>query len=261
MNIQEATEKIKASKKYRHLSLEFIKQKAEEYAGKNKLAELEEVDLKEIKANLHKMHGSFRIGDKKLSQLISGKDYQKALASNISTRERLEDYDEIYRKIFEITGKPKKIIDLGCGINPVSIPFMKLNHRELEYYAYDINEAEILSLNEFFKLEKINGKAEILDLAGVENIKKLPSCDVCFMFKLVDVLEESKKGHKYSEEIIKILAEKCRFIVASFATRTLGGRKMMFAERGWIERMLNRIGMKFEKLEFENEIFYVVSKK
>ena len=258
MNIQEASEKIKKSKKYKNLPLDFISEKVKEYANKKKLKELEDVALKEIKSLLHKMHGSFRITKSKLSKHIKLRDYKQALKSNRSTQERLEEYEQIYQKIFEITGKPKSILDLGCGINPLSIPFMKLNLNLLEYVAYDINESEILVLNEFFKLENIHGKAEVLDLSKIESINALPSADACFMFKLVDILES--KGHKYAEEAIQILIKKCDYVVVSFATHTLGGNKMKYAERGWIERMLSRVGLKFEKFEMSNEIFYIISK-
>ena len=103
--------------------------------------------------------------------------------------------------------------------------------------------------------------AESIDLSRIENIANLPSADLCLMFKVVDVLESEKKGHKYSEEVIKLLAEKCGFVVFSFATRTVSGRSMNFPQRGWIERMLTRIGLKYKMLEFESEIFYVISKK
>jgi len=80
------------------------------------------------------------------------------------------------------------------------------------------------------------------------------------MFKLVDVIEANKKGHKYSEGIIKILANKCKFVVVSFSKLTVSGKFMNFPYRGWIERMLERINFNFKILDFPNEVFYVVSK-
>jgi 16S rRNA (guanine(1405)-N(7))-methyltransferase len=256
MEGKELIAKIKASKKYKDISEEAIKTKVEEYLAKNKNPD-EKIALKDIKTSLHRAHGSFRLHNKKLDELLSKKDFIKILDVHRSTRERLLDYEKIYEKIFKITGKPKAILDLGCGLNPCSIPLMKLDSI-LEYYAYDINKSEIEFLNNFFRIFNINGVAQTLDLTNIENVKKLPEADLCLMWKLVDVLE--KDGHKYSEEIIKILSKKCRFIAVSFATQTISGKKMMFAERGWIERMLQRIGMKFEKIIFDSEIFYVIGK-
>lgn len=257
MESSKLIELIKKSKKYKDISEEIIKARVEEYLDKNKNFD-EKIALKEIKTGLHKAHGSFRFQDKKLDNLLNKKDFISILDSNRSTKERLLEYDSIYEKIFAITGKPKAILDLGCGLNPCSIPLMKLDSI-LEYYAYDINQAEMNFLNKFFEKFDINASAQTLDLTKLENVKKLPEADICLMWKLVDVLE--KDGHKYSEEIIKTLSKKCRFIAVSFATKTISGKKMMFAERGWIERMLARIGMKFEKLVFESEIFYVIKSK
>ena len=173
----------------------------------------------------------------------------------------MDFYPLIYKKIFENIGKPNKIIDLGGGLNAFSLVFSKFDLKNLEYYSYDINERDSELVNRFLKLEKIGGKAEILDLSRIENYNRLEKAEVCFMFKFIDTIERDKKGHKFAEEIIKfILNNKTRFIVASFSTRTLGGKNMNFPYKGWIERMLERNKMNFDILKFENEIFYIISK-
>ena len=269
MDIKELISEIKKSRKYRDISEEVISQKIQDYTKKN-LGFDEKLIIKGVKTLLHNIHGSFQASSKKnkrideylheLSKEPKNIDIiRKILATNRSTQERLLIYSELYGRIFDITGKPRNIMDLGCGLNPVYFPFMAIYPEH--YYCYDINESDTRFLNKFFKTTKAFGIAETKDLTNVENIKKLPTdIDVCFMFKLLDTLE--KKGHKYSEEVIKIVAEKSKFIVISFATRTLGGKKMEFARRGWIERMLDRINMKVEKLQFDEagEVFYIISK-
>jgi hypothetical protein len=216
--------------------------------------------LKEIKASLHKSHGSFRFKDKKLEKDLDEKNFENILSKNRSTKERLDEYEEIYKNIFEITGKPSSILDLGAGLNPVSIPFMKLG-KNLVYYSYDINDKESKFINEFFKKFNINGESKVLDLTRIENIKRLPKADLCFMFKLVDVLEAEKKGHKYAEEIIQVVLEKVRFVVVSFAKLTVSGDRMTYPQRGWIERMLERIGLEYNRFEINSEIFYIIHEK
>ena len=61
-----------------------------------------------------------------------------------------------------------------------------------------------------------------------------------------------------SEKLIENLNS--RFIVVSFSTKTLSGKKMNFPERNWFGRMLMRLGKKFKKINFENEVFYVITK-
>lgn len=272
MEKTEILAKIKESKKYKQISDEAISKEIEEYIKRNPKFESykDKKILKDIKAELHKISGSFQISAnilQKRTKLLeelrkdpsNSKIIEKILETNRSTKERFNSYKEIYDKVFQITGKPKSILDLGCGLNPIYYAFMNLE--QLEYYAYDINQAEIDFLNEFFKISNINGKAKVLDLANLENVKHLPKADICLMFKFIDPIEKQGNGHKLSEEIIKILIEKCKFIVVSFSTKTLGNKKMNFPYRGWIERMLERIELNFNKIDSENEVFYVLSKK
>jgi len=272
-DIEELVKKILQAKKYKSLAEEVVKAEVSSLLKSNpRWREYKEkFILKQIKAQLHKIHGSFQIDkktDKKRQELLEKLEenpenidiIQDMLETNSSTKERVEIYSDIYTNIFELTGIPNSILDLGGGINPVSFYYMGLDNKT-NYYAYDINEKDKDFLNEFFKIESINGKADTINLRRIESIKRLPSSDICFMFKVLDVLE--KKGHKYSEELIKALFEynKCRFIVVSFATKTITGKSMNYPYRGWIERMLQRVGFNFEILKFENEIFYVISSK
>ncbi len=249
---------IKSSKKYKDISEEIIRNKVDEFFKKYDMSD-EKFMLKEIKAALHKLHGSFRFVDKKLEEDLDKKDFTSILSKNRSTKERLEDYELIYEQIFEITGKPNSILDLGAGLNPVSIPLMKLG-KNLIYYSYDINDKESKFINKFFEKFNINGESCILDLTNIENVKSLPSADLCLMFKLIDVLEAEKKGHKYAEEILQVILEKAKFIVVSFAKLTVSGDRMSFPQRGWIERMLERTKLNYNKFEINSEIFYIIKK-
>ena len=86
---------------------------------------------------------------------------------------------------------------------------------------------------------------------------KIPKADVCFMFKLIDPLERGK-GHKLSEEIIKNL--KSKYIIASFASKTISHKPMKYPYRGWIERMLDRLQYKWEKINTASEVYYIIQK-
>lgn len=269
MERNELVDQIKSSKKYKYLSEEVIIEKVDNYTKKNpRWQEYKpKFILKEIKAMLHSAYGSFQAkGKNKLSIYLEQlrKDphkkeiINKMLETNRSTKERLEVYNKIYSQIFRITGIPKVIVDLGCGLNPLSVSYMNL--KNIDYYSYDISKYDINLIKDFFTIENIKGEAATIDLTKLENIRELPEADLCLMFKLIDTIENEKSGHKYSEEMIKILIEKCKFLVASFATRTITGKPMNYPHRGWIERMLDRIGLNFQVLEFPNEIFYVISK-
>jgi len=267
MEKEEIVSKIKQSKKYSGITTEVITKEVEgfikKFPGYNFLKE--NFILKQIKKRLHDIYGSFRTKKKgKIKKLLESlrkdkdnKIIREILSTNLSTRERLGNYGFIYGKIFERAKDIDTIIDLGCGLNPVSFPYMEAEN-EIKYYAYDLNESDLDIIREFFNIYRINGHVEAADLRNIETIKKLSPADICFMFKLLDPLEKTAKGHKLAEEIIKELAKKCRFIVVSFSTKTISGKPMNFPARGWIERMLERIKLKFESFSTKNEIFYFI---
>lgn len=263
---------VKANKKYNAISDEIVLNEINNYISKNKLKIISKQDVKNIRNSLHKSYASFQTKHKnKTSNYLDELEDKikknknitdvtdKLLSISISTKERISNYRHIYNEIFKITSIPKSIIDLGSGFNPFSYPLMNL--KELNYYAYDINNEDINFLNKYLKIMKqrgLNGRAQILNIRDLEKISKLPSSDVIFMFKLIDIIDT--QNHKPSEHLIKFLfdSNKTKFIVASFATKTLTRKPMNFPGRKWFEIMLKRIGLKFQAIKTDNEIFYVI---
>ena len=207
--------------------------------------------VKLARAELRRSFGLFRA--EKVEEEV--KDVEKVLSSHSSTKERRLFYAELYPQLFSITGKPAVILDLGCGVNPFSVEFMGL--KRLKYYAYDISEKEVELLNRFFEWKHLEGKAEVLDVSKVELVRKLPAADVCFMFKITDILDRGK-GHKKTEEVMKAVPSK--WLVISFPTLTMSGKRMTAPRRRWMEWLCRRLEYEYQVLEFENEIFYVVRK-
>ena len=267
--IDDIIKKIKENKKYRSISNSVIEKEIEIYSKKNILNEDKET-IKQIRSNLHKSYSSFqtrkKLKSKKLLEELKEKINNKKsieeiskelLSITLSTKERLDSYSTIYEKIFSEIKKPKTIIDLGSGLNPISI--LLTNLKNIDYFSYDIDEEDFKLLNDFFQIIKsqgINGKASILDLRDFQNVSKLPEADIILLFKVLDILD--KDDHKTSEEIIKILIKKSKLIVVSFATKTLTRKKMNFPNRKWFELMLERNNHNFKTLIFENEIFYII---
>jgi len=265
---------IQKSRKYSSIFEDLIRQEIDNYFKKNpkdkkyldniKSKNYKKI-IKTIRSRLHQVSGSFNKDKGKREQYLKQiygindyKNHDEILKTNVSTKERLNSYGKLYKKIFSITGKPKKIIDIGSGINPVSYPYMGING--ITYYAYDVDKDDCELLNKYFKImydyTKLKGKAFVANLSNISSIKKLPRGDICFMFKFLDVIEG--RGHKLSEEIIKEI--NCKNIVVSFPTKTVSGKKMKHAYRGWIEKMLERIKIDYEKVLLGNEVFYVIKK-
>ena len=268
--IQDLLKKVKQNKKYSGVSDEIIIPEIISYLTKNKITKITKNDIKEIRSRLHKSYASFQTKKKnKISNYLDDLKVNpdnleitnKLLEVTLSTKERLNNYEYIYNEIFKITGRPKTILDLGSGLNIFSYPYMDLS--KVEYYSYDINETDMKYLNEYYKIMKnegLSGEAAILDLKNLSKISYLPFADIVFLFKTIDVID--KDSHKPSEELISQLfnKNKTKYIVASFATKTLTRKQMNFPNRKWFELMLERNNFKFQILNTDNEIFYVVYK-
>ncbi|MBW2993937.1 hypothetical protein KY315_00780, partial [Candidatus Woesearchaeota archaeon] len=213
--------------------------------------------IKHVRAVLRRVYGVFLTkATEDREKHLKEDNFEKLLETHLSTKERIPIYSTIYEKIFAITGKPEVILDLGCGLNPLSYPFMKV---DAEYYASELNESDCEFLGRCFKKMGIKGKAIPLNLVEAAKNPSLlnvfPKADVCFLFKILDEVER-KKGRKASEALIKNI--NADWLVISFATKKVTGKPMKFPYRRWLEQMLIRLGHEFKIIKESNEIFYVV---
>ena len=268
--IKELIAKIKEKKEFNAIEDRFVRAEAIKYFKQNPKAmkavsegrtrsEDYKKTIKHVRAVLRRIYGVFLTkAAKEREKYLSEGAYEKILETHLSTKERIPIYPVIYQKIFAITGKPKVILDLGCGLNPVSYPYMEV---DAKYYASELNAADCEFLEKCFKKMEIKGKAVPLDLTEAAKdpslLKRFPKADVCFMFKILDEVER-KRGRKASESLIKNIDAK--YLVISFATKKVTGKPMKYPYRRWLEQMLKRLGYEFEIIKESNEIFYVVKK-
>ncbi len=266
--MQQLITTIKQKKELKDISNDFVKDSLKKYQRKHSIKTLPtnpkskdfKIVVKDIRAELRKVYGLFRNKDNaKLRNELINKLHQKdihikILETHASTKERLPFYKDLYKQIFTITKKPKTILDLGCGINPFSIPFMNIKPT---YYAYDINEEEITNINKYFKHNKIKGTAKLLDISKTTRITPLPKADVAFLFKVSAILDKGK-GHKKTEEVISAIPTK--YVVVSFPTLTMSGKPMTAPRRSWMEWLCKRRNWDYRIIEFKNEIYYVLKK-
>ncbi len=194
--------------------------------------------IKDVRCELNRIHGQFWSNDASLS-------------GHTSSAERLAHYPTLYKKIFAITGKPKSILDLGCGLNPLSYSFLGCTPH---YVAVEYTSFACSVLRNFFSSEQID--AEVLQ-KDLRHSKSFPACDVCFCFKLFDTLES--KHHKLAEKLLD--AVDCPWIVVSFATVAVKGNPMRHARRGWLVQLCARKEYTIAaELTYANEVFYVIKK-
>ncbi len=218
---------------------------------------------KEVRSRLREVYGVFWSDGKRdalLKSLIedpSVEAHDKILALHTSTKERLPYYEEVYQKIFAITGNPKKILDLASGLNPFSYPYLGCKP---EYLANELCASDAQFVQSFFDGTKTPGQAFAFDLLNFHETPFLSylSCDACFLFKALDSLEAIKWG--FSETFLSKIPAK--YLVVSFSTRSLGGKKeIKQSKRAWLERIVEKNKWSCKIIELPNEYFYVIQKE
>lgn len=264
MNVDEIIAEVLSSKKYASIDPSVIRRVCTETVPKYQ--KQKEV-IKAVKNELHIIHESFMQNDwyknaqSLLSQLPLCFDCShlietsvKIMQSHTSTRERLGDIKEICSFLDCYITKDSSVIDIGCGLNPFVLPL--LSEYPAAYYAYDISSEEIDILNKYFTVLK-KGKyiATLLDAVVSTPQEKV---DVAFLFKLLPLLQQQKKGRAFS------ILEDLNFskAIVSFPTKSIGGKHkgMEAFYSNLFEENLSSVFSVIEKQTFSNEMFYVIKK-
>ena len=260
MNKNEICAEILGSKKYANIDPSIVERLCEETIPK--YPKRKDV-VKAIKKELHIIHESFLGEDchQRATSLISnysGSDLSsdkeltlKLLELHSSTKERLTQVDEIYSFISEYISLENDVIDLGCGFNPLVLPFFETKPKN--YTALDINQATIELLNYYFEQCKLPYQAGLCDAVGKTNEKQ---ADILLLFKLFPLLERQKKGQAF--EIIR--SYNCKRYIISFPLKSASGKEKGMEKyyTDFFEQGLPTYFSIKEKKIFDNEMFYIV---
>ena len=179
---------------------------------------------------------------------------RRVLALHSSTRERLPILDQFYSRIFQITGRPGSILDLGCGLNPVALPWMGLTPGS-RYTALEIDAGGVEFVNRYLQLAGLEPLARRQDVLVDPPVGP---ADVALLLKTSSTLERQEKGS--TVRLVETL--KAPFVVVSFAVKSLGGREkgMPAHYRREFQAMAEGRPWQVEELAFDTELVFVVKK-
>jgi len=220
-----------------------------------------------VRRRLRSLHGVFqknKLSDKKRNSFLEGGVFdfdsvvvQKFLKSHLSSYERKDYYRSIYAKIEEHKSLTS-VMDLGCGLNPLSFSLFKDLKRA---FCVDINVDEVNFLNDFFsRVNSFKGEAVVLDLSNADSYKiineKSKGVDCVFLFKLLDSLESSRKSS--SAELLRNINSNC--FVVSFSNKTISGKNNIVSERFWFKKIVENFkssGKEVFSFSFGYEDYYL----
>ena len=182
--------------------------------------------VKRVKRRLHQAVGAFR-GAARADEIAAAWSGDlaapalraacaDALRSHASTRERLDSLEAFYAGIWSVTGLPGSVLDLGCGLNPLALPWMGIG-RDASYFASDVDRRPLAAVAAFLQLVGQPNRVEVRNL-----VESPPSddADVALLLKLVTTLD--RQDPAAAAHLIRALRVKAA--VVSFPKHSLGGR-------------------------------------
>jgi 16S rRNA (guanine(1405)-N(7))-methyltransferase len=179
---------------------------------------------------------------------------RRLLALHASTRERLPILDRFYDELWAHTGVPGVVLDLACGLNPLSVPWMGLRATAV-YHGYDIDAARVAFLGRVLPLAGLEAHAHLQDVVCAP---PLEAGDVALLMKSSACLERQQPG----ATLVLLDALRVGYVVVTFPVQSLGQREKGMAahyERTFRVWLADR-PWHVTRLRFASELVFIVDK-
>ena len=223
--------------------------------------------IKRTKRYLHQVYGAY-VGaapryDRLLSRLRQARagdpaslavELRRVMRLHASTRERVEHLEEFYEALFSHVGPVRSILDVGCGLNPLAVPSMRLLPDGV-YTAVDIEPALVAFVGSCLDMLSVRAHARVSD--AVSNPPD-EDADLALLLKMLPCLEQQQRGA--GADLIRGL--RVKRVAVSFPIRSLGGRaKGMHASYArMMEEMVQRERWTAREIPVRGELLYLLTK-
>lgn len=178
----------------------------------------------------------------------------RALATHVSTRERLPDLVELYPRLLDLIGPITAIADLACALNVLTLPWLRERFAG-RYVGYDFN-LEMVRLGNAFAA-RVDANARVVH-ADVLVTPTIVQEDAALLLKTYHCLEIRRAGAGL--ELLDMIGSPK--VVVSLPPRSLSGRPLGFAT-GHGERLRHHAaetGWTIQELELPTEVFWVITR-
>ncbi len=224
---QHLVEQVSRSPKYAQLADTLVSRITAEEAKKHK--NKQEI-IRSARTRLHQLTGAYLAPKIDYAQWLvnfqslTPNDRQGLVSTSLSmmrlhasTYERIEVLPTFFQTSLASISPVKSVLDLACGLNPLSIPWMPLADH-FTYHASDVVNPLIDFLGKYFVMFGINGSASTLDLSF-----SIPSQPVqlALLMKTLHLMEQIEHG--LSQKVLESL--NAEHILVTYPLRSLGGRK------------------------------------
>jgi 16S rRNA (guanine(1405)-N(7))-methyltransferase len=254
---------VQQKSKYRTICADFIRRIGSQELAKR--ASLKEA-IKSTCSKLHQMGGAFFENHPDfplwLSQLealpqdINSTEIKQycmdKMQAHASTNERLPIIEDFYQRCLERVAPIHSLLDLGCGLNPLALPWMPLGGDPM-YQGVDIFSDMTEFDQRFLQHTHIRGRVNCADFLG-----KLPKqhFKLALALKIIPLIDQLDKEHT-RQWLENIPADQ---LLVSFPIFSLSGKG-----KGMIENYTSRFNKltengnwKIERFEFSTELAFLL---
>jgi 16S rRNA (guanine(1405)-N(7))-methyltransferase len=179
-----------------------------------------------------------------------------AMRSHASTAERLPYLGGFYTPIWELTGgPPRTLLDLGCGLGPLALPWMGLPP-DAAYHACDVDRRSLDVVDAFLDLVGQPHELHAHDLVATG--PPPVHAEVALLLKLVPLLD--RQDPSAATRILEAI--NVRHAVVSFPSRSLGGgrRGMAATNRARLEDLVADLEVaSVGEASVSNELVFVLT--
>ena len=217
----EIVERVRRSARYRDVDASMLERLAEEELSRSR-----SIDdaVKRVKRRLHQAVGAFQGGaraehpERAWTGDLDDPGFRAACAAALqghaSARERVPHLDRFYPGIWALTGTPSRVLDVGCGLAPLALPWMGIG--DATYVAVDADRHALERVREF--MEAV-GQPHLVRAADVVTEPPRDEVDVALLLKLVPTLD--RQDAEAASRVIRRI--RARHAVVTFPARSLGG--------------------------------------
>lgn len=263
--VDDLVQSVQQGARYREISPDLVRRIADEELSKGR--SFKEA-LKATRSKLHQVGGAYQergIDYRSWLSELSGLEpsrtnlelmdfCRRMMLQHASTRERIPHLERIFSESLQSIAPIDSILDVACGLNPLTIPWMPLSDH-LTYYACDIYQDMIHFLNQYFAFLNIKGEARVCDL-----IAEIPSQPVqlALILKTLPCLEQMDK----SAALRLLEGLQAEHLLVSFPAKSLGGHSkgMVRNYSAHFEELVADKSWKIQRFEYPDELVFLISR-
>ena len=225
--VESLVQSVQANRKYARITPVLVSRLCRDAIAKNIKGK---AAVKEVRNKLHQVGGAYFTHPVDFTKSIGTLEQlppdmhspevmrfcREQMRGHASTNERIPFLEEFFQTCLEPIKPVESILDLACGMNPLSVPWMPLKE-DFSYRACDIYLDMLDFITAFFTHFNIDGYAFPCDLVSGPPRE---TAQVAFLLKTIPCLEQVDKQIG-AALLTRIKAD---HILVSFPAKSLGGR-------------------------------------